>query len=86
MDCIGMRRRWGGVSRQPVVSYNVQVTPDDPPSSNHARLQRFFVLPLDAPTEARVTGLQNGFGYRFTVSAEVFAPACGWARVSGLKG
>lgn len=52
------------------MSYNVEVTPETP-SLNQARLQRFFVLPLDAPTEARVTGLQNGYGYRFTVVAEV---------------
>jgi hypothetical protein len=45
-------------------------TPETP-SLNQARLQRFFLLHLDAPTETRVTGLRNGYGYRFTVVAEV---------------
>jgi hypothetical protein len=58
------------VSRQPIVSYNVEVTPETP-SLNQARLQRFFALHLDAPTETRVTGLRNGYGYRFTLVAEV---------------
>jgi hypothetical protein len=52
------------------VSYNVEVTPETP-SLNQARLQRFFALHLDAPTETRVTGLRNGYGYRFTLVAEV---------------
>jgi hypothetical protein len=62
---------WGGISDHPIVSYTIDVTPEFSGGPSQSRLQRFFTVPLDAPTEARVTGLANGYSYRFTVSAEV---------------